>query len=45
MGRRADAAEIAAVVAFLMAPAASYVHGAQIVVDGGIDAAGRPTQF
>ncbi|HSW19638.1 MAG TPA: SDR family oxidoreductase [Ramlibacter sp.] len=45
LGRRADAAEIAAVVAFLMSAAASYVHGAQIVVDGGIDAAGRPTQF
>lgn len=45
MGRRADPAEIAAVVAFLMGPAASYVHGAQFVVDGGIDAAGRSTQF
>jgi len=45
MGRRADSAEIAAVVALLMGSGASYVHGAQFVVDGGIDAASRPPQF
>lgn len=45
MGRRADPGEIASVVGFLLSAAASYVHGAQIVVDGGIDAASRPTQF
>lgn len=45
LGRRAEPAEIASVVAFLMTPAASYVHGAQLVVDGGIDAANRPTLF
>ena len=35
----------ASVIAFLMSPAASYVHGAQIVIDGGIDALMRPTSF
>lgn len=45
MGRRAEPSEMASVIAFLMSPAASYVHGAQIVIDGGIDAAMRPTQF
>ncbi|CAM4229548.1 3-alpha-hydroxysteroid dehydrogenase/carbonyl reductase [Comamonas aquatilis] len=45
MGRRAEPAEMASVIAFLMSAAASYVHGAQICVDGGIDAQMRPTQF
>lgn len=34
-GRFADAAEVAAVVAFLCAPAAAYVNGTSIAVDGG----------
>ncbi len=45
IARRAEPLEIAAVVAFLMSPQASFVHGAQLYVDGGIDAVTRPTQF
>lgn len=45
IARRADPAEIASVVVFLMSQAASFVHGAQFYVDGGIDAVTRPTQF
>jgi NAD(P)-dependent dehydrogenase (short-subunit alcohol dehydrogenase family) len=37
--RWADPAEIAAVIAFLLSPEASYVHGAIIPVDGGYLAA------
>ncbi|MBS0508497.1 MAG: SDR family oxidoreductase [Proteobacteria bacterium] len=45
LGRRAEPAEIAATVAFLMGPQASFVHGTQLFVDGGMDAMVRPTQF
>lgn len=45
LGRRATPAEIASVIEFLMGPGASYVHGAQFVVDGGVDALTRPTLF
>lgn len=45
IARRAEPLEIASVVAFLMSPQASFVHGAQLYVDGGIDAVTRPTQF
>ena len=45
LGRRADPAEIATTVVFLMGPQASFVHGTQLFVDGGMDAMVRPTQF
>jgi len=43
--RRATPEEIAQSIAFLLSSAAAYVHGAQLVVDGGIDALSRPTVF
>jgi NAD(P)-dependent dehydrogenase (short-subunit alcohol dehydrogenase family) len=45
IARRAEPREMASVVAFLLSDAASFVHGAQLCVDGGIDAVTRPTQF
>lgn len=42
LGRFADPAEIAAVVAFLCSPAAGYVTGTTVTVDGGASAGGGP---
>jgi 3-oxoacyl-[acyl-carrier protein] reductase len=35
MGRFADAVEVAAAIAFLASPAASYITGINVPVDGG----------
>jgi NAD(P)-dependent dehydrogenase (short-subunit alcohol dehydrogenase family) len=45
LGRHAEPAEMAAVVAFLLGPEAGYVHGSVIYADGGNDAAMRPDRF
>jgi 3-oxoacyl-[acyl-carrier protein] reductase len=34
-GRIADASEVAAAIAFLASPAASYINGINVPVDGG----------
>ncbi|MBM7786186.1 SDR family NAD(P)-dependent oxidoreductase [Tenggerimyces flavus] len=43
MGRVASPTEVAAVIAFLLSDAASYVSGAEMVVDGATTARGFPT--
>jgi NAD(P)-dependent dehydrogenase (short-subunit alcohol dehydrogenase family) len=45
IARRAEPAEIASLIGYLLSEQAAYIHGAQIVIDGGIDAAARPTAF
>ncbi|MCB9725541.1 MAG: SDR family oxidoreductase [Spirochaetaceae bacterium] len=45
LGRDGDAAEVAAVAAFLLGEGASYVHGAAVPVDGGVLAGLQPDPF
>jgi NAD(P)-dependent dehydrogenase (short-subunit alcohol dehydrogenase family) len=45
LGRLAEPDEIAAVIAFLLGPDASYVHGAIWYADGGNEAATLPDRF
>jgi NAD(P)-dependent dehydrogenase (short-subunit alcohol dehydrogenase family) len=45
LGRFATPPEIAAMVAFLLGPEASFVHGSIVYVDGGSDAVIRPDRF
>lgn len=45
IARHAQPEEVAALIAYLMGPHAGFIHGAQMVIDGGVDALMRPTQF
>ena len=43
LGRMGNAGEIASVITFLCSPAASYITGQDIIVDGGISLLAQPT--
>lgn len=43
IGRNGKPEEIASLITYLLGPQAGFIHGAQFVIDGGIDAQTRPT--
>ncbi|WP_067692010.1 SDR family oxidoreductase [Nocardia jejuensis] len=43
IGRNGTPEEIASLITYLVSPQAGFIHGAQFVIDGGIDAKVRPT--
>lgn len=45
LGRIATPDEIAGAIAFLLSPAAAFIHGSVLFADGGCDAAARPALF
>lgn len=45
IARHGQPTEIAALINYLMGPNAGFIHGAQFVIDGGVDALVRPTAF
>ncbi len=45
LGRMGEPHEIAELVAFLLSPSASWIHGSIYYIDGGVDAQIRPDQF
>jgi NAD(P)-dependent dehydrogenase (short-subunit alcohol dehydrogenase family) len=45
LGRMGEPHEVAELVAFLLGPAASWVHGSIYYIDGGIDAQIRPDRY
>lgn len=43
--RHAKPEEVATLVSYLLGPKAGFIHGSQLVIDGGVDALLRPTRF
>jgi NAD(P)-dependent dehydrogenase (short-subunit alcohol dehydrogenase family) len=43
--RRGTPDEIASLILYLLGPQSGFIHGAQFLIDGGVDALTRPTKF